>query len=434
MHIASSFYLAQLIAVFVWSLLLRITTRKHLHELCNGSVYTRPSWLPAPFLRLLLEHKQPVVIGLPIALIIGFLVAEHMAVRLMVALAVSMYHLVETAFTSRHGEYPVLWCAWAMVLPAPYSQAAALGVATNFVLQCGVAKCMIGGARQWAAPGTMSVYLNVYFNSKTSRPLSRALNRLLVRFDGLVGLLTILLEVVLIPAALFLPAPLRYVVGVWGMIALHIGIAFGMSLRVGLVFLTTLPTYITGFGCDARVGSTEWCLAAAIALGPSAIAIVRGRLLSEEWPCTPCSLFMYNGAQAGRLARLAMTGTMRIAMATREVGEMPEQSLIGLPVAHHGGTAAFGLGHGGHDGPRMHDSVLRVLGFTLVHGGLVDAFDIASPEEENVRRLLPRLERWLRTERRLVETASGRPLERAYWVRINEKTQTVEEVCMVAAR
>lgn len=49
---------------------------------------------------------------------------------------------------------------------------------------------------------------------------------------------------------------------------------------------------------------------------------------------------------------------MRIVMATRDLAELPLRSLIGLPVVHHSGTAAFGNGkiQGGKDGPRLHDA------------------------------------------------------------------------------
>ena len=171
LHIAGSFYLAQLVVVTIWWLFVRLATKKHLHELCSGSVYTRPSWLPAPVLRSVLQRKTAAVVALPIALVVGAIMSEHLIMRFLVALAISTYHLVETAYTSRHGEYPVIWGAWAMVLPTSYAEAAAFGVATHFVLQCGLAKCMVGGLRHWAAPGTMSVYLDVYYNSKTSRPL-----------------------------------------------------------------------------------------------------------------------------------------------------------------------------------------------------------------------------------------------------------------------
>ena len=41
-------------------------------------------------------------------------------------------------------------------------------------------------------------------------------------------------------------------------------------------------------------------------------------------------------------------------------------------------------------------------------------------EEQMVRRLLGRLERWLQRERRLVEAASGEPLARAFFVSIDD--------------
>ena len=89
----------------------------------------------------------------------------------------------------------------------------------------------------------MSTYLAAYHASKTSKPVSRKLNRLLSRplFATAIGLGTLVLECVLIPMTLLCPPLLRSLMGTYGMVALHIGIAMGMSLRVGLVFLTTLP-------------------------------------------------------------------------------------------------------------------------------------------------------------------------------------------------
>ena len=76
---------------------------------------------------------------------------------------------------------------------------------------------------------------------------------------------------------------------------------------------------------------------------------------------------MWSGEQAERIARLTMTGTERIVLATDRVGKAVEGGLVGLPVLHHGGSGAFGMGKGA-DGPAVHDSTLRVLGFTLVLG------------------------------------------------------------------
>ena len=346
------------------------TTGKHLYSLCNGSVLTRPSWLDADKLVLLTSHKKIVILAMPVALALGALAHEYAAIRCLVALAISLYHLVETAFTSRHGEYPVLYSSWAMVLPSPYAEAAIFGVAVHFCLSCGVAKCFVGGVAGWVRgdepshPATMTTYLSVYHNSTSSRPLSATLNRWLARHPSIVGVGTLLLECVAVPACLLLPAAMRPL-GVWGMIGLHVGILWGMSVKVGFVFLTTLPVYIAGFRCDATVGSAEWWLAASIALLPSALALGRRRLLPEDWPSTPCSLFMWNGAQADLIARLTMTGTTRIVLATREVGELAE--LVGLPVLHHGGSGGFGMGSAVESPALLHDSVLRVVGFTLIH-------------------------------------------------------------------
>jgi len=248
-----------------------------------------------------------------------------------------------------------------------------------------------------------------------------------------------------VPLTLVLPRA-RFVVGVWGMVGLHIGIALSMSLNVGLVFLTTLPTYIAGFSCGARVGSAEWLLAAAVALLPSALVLLRGRQLAEDWPSTPCSLFMWNGEQAERLARLTMTGKTRLVLATREVAQ--SGALVGMSVVHHGGSGAFGTRAAPGEQLVVHDSILRVAGFTLLHDDLIDAFDLPTigrltstqadagreaAELLMMRRLLRRLEVWLGRERRVLETASGRPLLHAYFVSIDGDNRVASLVAMAAA-
>ena len=429
----ATYYALQLVAVGFWWALIKAMTGKPLYSLCNGSVVTAPSWLPAWHLLRLANYKKSVFLAMPLMLILGAAAPGFLAIRIAVALAVTLYHLLETAYTSRHGEYPILYTAWGCILPAPYAQAAAFGVAIHFVLSCGAGKCLVGGPMGWCDPRTMSTYLDAYYGSTTSRPLSRRLNRLLAMppCATAVAVATLLVECVAVPATLFLPASLRPILGTYSMVALHVGIGLGMSARVALVFLTTLPSYAFGFSCEAEVGSAAWCLAAVIGLLPTILVAFRRRLLAEDWPVTPCSLFMWNGMQAERISRLMMTGNLRIVLATREVAERGLNGLIGLPVLHHGGSGAFGMG-AKTDGDAVHDAVLRVLGYTLVHAELVDAFeDVNSdaagegttPEQAEHAMLcamLRRLERWMDQERRIVETASGgRPLVRAFHVSID---------------
>ena len=219
----SEYYALQLCAVVLWWGLIKATTGKHLYSLCNSSVLTRPSWLPPDKLILLASHKKLVILALPAALTLGAFAHEYIAIRSLVALTVSLYHLCETSFTSRHGEYPVLYSSWARVLPSPYAEAAIFGVAVHFCLSCGVAKCFVGGVAGWVRgdepplrPATMTTYLTVYHNSTSSRPLSPELSQWLARHPSLVGVGTLLLECVAVPACLLLPASMRPL-GVWGM-------------------------------------------------------------------------------------------------------------------------------------------------------------------------------------------------------------------------
>lgn len=265
MHAHASWYALQLSAVLLWWALIKRKTGKHLYSLCSSSVITRPSWLSREALTLLVSHKRQIFLALPAALAAGAFAGQHALVRLLVALVVSLYHLSESSHTNRHGEYPVLYTAWAMVLPASFAHAASMGVAIHFVLSCGIAKCMVGGPRAWVFGGTMRTYLEVYGQSTSSKPLVRGLNRLLARrASTMIGASTLLLECVAVPLTLLLPGarfllgappprprcmPLsccqksaRVRTGVWGMVGLHVGIALAMSLNVGLVFPTTLPT------------------------------------------------------------------------------------------------------------------------------------------------------------------------------------------------
>ena len=203
----------------------------------------------------------------------------------------------------------------------------------------------------WASPATMRHYFDVYSSSTSARPLSATLNRAIAGRDWAtagIGWGTLLLELVLIPGLLVAPPRARWI-GAAAMVSLdlplarvpstkdpaldfrgclgvrrrlsnglvfrcflflslaapvllhrhtqivmHVGIAAAMSGLVGIAFFTSLPAYLTGFGCTCAVGSPEWLLAAAIGTAPTA----NFALLPEHWPSSPISLFMWSGAQA----------------------------------------------------------------------------------------------------------------------------------------
>ena len=219
-------------------------------------------------------------------------------------------------------------------------------------------------------PRTMRAYLDIYAASRSAPPLSPTLNRFLARRDwatGAVGVGTILLECGLIPATLLMPAPWRRVVGVGAMVAMHCGIGVAMSAQVGLLFLTALPSYISGFSCEAAVGSGPWVVAACAGLGPSLLSAL-GLPTGESWPLSPVQLFMWSGGAARALQQAPMTGGTRAVLGSAAV----VSSAAGLPVVPTGVPAArvAALLARSKQPAALHDALTRVIGFTTCQGSL----------------------------------------------------------------
>jgi hypothetical protein len=356
------------------------------------------------------------------------------------AFAVALYHLLETASTQRHGEFPFLYNAFAMLIPdSRYASAVSMGIGIHFVISSGTCKMVIGGARSWCHPETMRTYLEVYGESKGAPPISKSLNRWLRNHDWAtiaISVGTLLLECVAVPATLLLPPQHRWVTCL-AMVCMHIGIAIVMSFPVGLAFFTVLPSYLVGFSSadlNCVVGAPQWYVALLVGLGPTLLLGVAGggRLLPENWPSSAISLFMFSGSQAKALSGTMMTGDTRVVLATANTAA---GSLLGLPVAHHGAVMQTAAGAAGEDGPEtfmVHDAVLRVIAFTLVQGDLIGTLPLPSAtivgqaEAWDVGPFLERLQIFLVREQRLVERHTGRPLARAFLVRIDEKARVVK--------
>ena len=184
------------------------------------------------------------------------------------------------------------------------------------------------------------------------------------------------------------------------MILMHAGIFLFMSKQVGLVFCTTLPTYLMGFSCQAKVGTQPWFLAVAISLVPSLASLFfRRELLPENWPFSAVSLFMWSGDQAKKIGTTLMTENTRVVLGTADLA-----NIVGLPVLHHGVVANPTQSNGA----AVHDSVLRVIGFTLLHSEL------------KKKPFLPAVRNFLIQHQRLFELSNGKPLTQAWMVEIDD--------------
>eukprot|EP00927_Polykrikos_kofoidii_P063495 TRINITY_DN58328_c0_g1_i1.p1 TRINITY_DN58328_c0_g1~~TRINITY_DN58328_c0_g1_i1.p1 ORF type:complete len:430 (-),score=54.16 TRINITY_DN58328_c0_g1_i1:42-1331(-) len=408
--VAALYYRLQLVCFAGWWAVVRAVTGRHLHAVCSGSVCTRPSWLSTNKLLILHSSRRSIVASVPIMLAIAS-VNSGVHVRILVAIIISAYHLVESSISNRHGEYPLLYNAWAMCLPSNYAHAAALGIAVHFIVSSGLAKLWVGGM-SWMRPCTMRTYLDCYRGSQSGRgPLNPTMNAWISRrawASVAVSISTIVLECIVVPATLVAPPTWRHV-GSIAMMLLHVGIALFMSGQVGLAFLTTLPAYVVGFSCAAEVGSRPWLTSVVIGVGPTAVVFLRGRLLPENWPCCPVALFMWSGSQAKQIAQLLMTGDTRVVLSTAATAS---RGVRGLPVIAQGPcskTSSFAV----------HDAVLRVIGFTLLQPSDGEALQVWKSDDCDVPVFIERLQDWLASEERLFEASSGEPLVVATFVRLD---------------
>jgi len=134
-----------------------------------------------------------------------------------------------------------------------------------------------------------------------------------------------------------------------------------------------------------------------------------------------------------------MTGDTRVILCT---DDKTRESVVGLPVLHAGAAApisttrsddAGGLKRRPNPATRVvHDCVLRVVGFTMVHEELLEACpkitNATALDTWNVGNFVDSVTQFLWEERRLYESHTGEPLVKAMLVRIDSKSGTVLEV------
>ena len=401
-----------------WGLVYGLSGGRWVYELGDASVATSPAWLVGPpqhsvgnLMVWLHARRRTVYLAMPYMLGVAAFGdnARYFFPRYVAALAVSVYHAAETALSRRHGEYGLLYSAWGCCLPAAWARGACLGAATHFVLSAGAAKVRVGGLG-WCRGSTLRTYLKAYRESKSAltRPFSPALSSFVATYLAApAAVATLLLECVAAPAALFLAPPYRAHVTT-ALVLMHVGIFLAMSAQVGLAFVTALPVYVLGF-CGGPLDRGPRLLAALVGLGPTAWSLGAGRSIPETWPLSPCALFMFDGPQADALAAKTMTGATRLVLAPRD---FDETTLVGATVCYAfkpraPSTAAV-----------VHDAVLRTLGFTLCPSE--EVLRLLSDPAWDPAALVAATEAWLRRERTLAETTTGRKLARAFFVEVDD--------------
>ena len=361
-------------------------------------------------------------------------------VRLTTAISYTLYHLTESSMLNRHGEYPILYIMWTncILQDEQYRAAAGLGITINFILSTGYAKTSIGGLMDWLHPNTMRAYLSCHGNSKRifNRPLWLEMNRMICHNNvalSATAVMTILLECVIAPAAILMPH-LRWMVCL-SMVAMHVGITLTMSIKVGISFITSVPAYFYGLACtyDFNIGSGPWIVAAAIGLLPTLTGVLVGHsIISENWPFTPVSLFMWSHYDATALLDLFMVKDTRLVLVTASVASKGTKRMIGMKVLHNAEKAGEGERRNGC----VHDAVQRTFGFTLLQGGqrfvsLVKSLRRLKSvgKDAEMHGFVSQTQQFLVSDKRLFEAHSGECLVYTFFVRVDERMCVAEVLC-----
>jgi len=435
------FYASAALAMWsVWALLSVGAGCKDVHRRSfSCPLAHRPTRVPRPVLQALLQSEIAYLSAChvaPACLLLAAFAPDNRGLRLLAALVMSLYNLLESSVTHSHRDYANCYTAWALaLLPDQLAQGVALGSAVHLIAASGFSKLFIGGLNSWLSPSTLSTVLRAYGDKSLTQggPAFPAINRMVRGQPWLVLFLaggTLLFECVIIPASLICPPEWRFWMVVLS-VKMHLGIALMQSLIIGVAFLPNIATYLFGFGWIAGSGaelfSLGWCCAVAIFLGATMFPIaVRGTILPEDWPFTPFALFAWSGKQWDVLFATFSSGQTRLVLAPDDT---PVKKLLGRSVLSHWGATGPGEGILGNKGRSAYGSDVvfdaweQLVGETLVHGTLLPAFDfdaMAKGDSWDARPLIKCIELWLQRDQKLFEIRSGQLMSKAYFVRVQQ--------------
>jgi hypothetical protein len=249
----------------------------------------------------------------------------------------------------------------------------------------------------------------------------------------LISLGTLFFECLVTIASLFLPPRLR-VVMVVASVGLHMGIAAMQSLVIGCAFLPNIAGYWLGFaGMGTDLFTPAWWVAVSIVMASVGTLVIRkGVPVPEDWPVSPIALFAWSHRQWESLFARFAEGKTRIVLCTDG-----EKCLPGTLVLSKWGTsAAGGVGEcpsveifpRGKTGC-VYDGWEQCIGETLVFPPVLKAVlqegSKMNAPEWNAGDFVAALNVWFQTDMPLVEIHTGRPVTRAFYVEVKERTEGV---------
>ena len=414
-----------------------MTARCEKYFVQGRPLYTSKKWtvpracVPSAMLRLCGQRR--VYFALLIAMLGSFMAASMYpnlwALRLLAALAHTLFSMgCAYALEWGHGQYPVLWTSWALVLlPLPFASAVARA-ATVYLFACaGLAKlCVPTSPAEYLHPGTMRLVMGKggSFENPTPRfePAWPWLTRRLLcapRLLRCAAIGTLILELVLMPLTFLLSAEARLCVALL-CLSFHFGIWAVLTQTAGTMFFQLSGLYAFGICGELPVGSAAWACGIIVAALPFASFAAFGHcwVMSERWPMTNCALFPWSERQICFVFDHLVTGPTRLVLTTHHVSE---DELLGQPIVSRGQVCAPPAG------VALHDAFGNLWNWTKVYPEFVAALN-ASCASGDPCGLVDPTTIWLARSKPLAETLSGRPLVCASLVELDPSTKRVRRV------
>eukprot|EP00929_Paragymnodinium_shiwhaense_P076614 TRINITY_DN39413_c0_g1_i1.p1 TRINITY_DN39413_c0_g1~~TRINITY_DN39413_c0_g1_i1.p1 ORF type:complete len:447 (+),score=47.75 TRINITY_DN39413_c0_g1_i1:109-1449(+) len=398
-----------------------------------GRTALRPSWMPHKPLLAFLHRYDCLYLNLlrfvPVTLCAAAAYPDCQPLRLLAAVHFACFHLAQTSRVGGHDDYTSLYSHIALALPVSEyilcGQVTALAGSIYMLVYGGFTKILVGGAANWSKPMSLYTMLAMFRPLPLDRggPLVPALADVVMARPWLLSasaVTTLIFECLVVPAALFLPSDQRWWM-IWACMALHAGITVLQSGYVGFGFVKVLPSYILGFGAtELYVYSTAWWCVVAMVIITVLPGIGCRRMLPESWPCSGFALFPWSADQCKRLIDPLHKGRERLILATDDIADPP----LGYTVYDQYFGAVEAATGNPPKGDVVYDGWGIVISWTVVHADFYNAgiWNFSAPQ-------LPSLvQEWLLKRQRLTDIKSGKPLTKAYFVKLHETENTVADI------
>lgn len=414
----------------------------------------RPCWPIPARLPSLCGHGHVFAYLLPTMLTAFSVAAAYpslLGARLFAAVAHSFFSIgCAYALQWGHGQYPVLYISWALVLSLWFDLGLAFEVSIARAAVCylylaaGLAKvCVPSSKAHYFRPETMRELMSKRVEEKERACRFNALLPWLskVFFSSPVLLSgitwgTMILELVAVPAMLVACQPSLAKCIAVACVIFHLGIWTTFSSTAGSMFFQLLGAYclMSHSGADGAelvaLGTWPWLTGVVLGLSPAYCLILRGHpyVCGESWPLTNCALFPWSDEQIRWVSTHLSNGNgNRVRLVLTTSAFVKKANMVGQAVTSRGQRDSPSHDSGG--GVVLHDAYQNLWNWTKVYPVFVAELNAAI--ERNATDpvdMVPGVQRWLRSDTPLFDTKSWLPLTHVHVVEIDPATKLVTRV------